>query len=398
MKIAIFWEQESWGGMDSHILTLLKYWKEDNDSVTLFSNENNPGLERIEKDLSLISNLSIVKHNSIFFNKGNNILLNKFKSILRPLFFLNSSYKYRKLLLGQQNFDVLLSENGGYPAAWGCLSIMLSAKMCGIRKRVLLVHHEATRPAFYQKYFENYIDHLMGKICTDVISVSLATRESLYRYRYFLTKNQPVRVVYNAVELGRFNPLAYSIVDKYNIKKNKTLVGIVGRVERYKGHEDLIFAHSLLSQELRNKIQLIFIGKGDIIEIDRLKRIQDSLKVGEEFVYTGYLGGNSRSIISQLDLLCVLTKDFEGFGLTIAEAMSCSVPVLATKVGAIPEFVSNDIASLVDPESPYQISDCLVEFLENEMVFKKKAKIAKKYILKFSPERMVNHFKYIFLN
>jgi glycosyltransferase involved in cell wall biosynthesis len=396
MKIAIFWEQESWGGVDTHILTLLKHW-ERSDELVLFSNNGNLGLERISHDLLKVPNLSIINYDSSFINKSKYSFFNKLKSLFRPLVFVKSVYKYRRLL-ERQNFDVLLSENGGYPAAWGCLAIMFSAKMCRISKRVLLVHHEATRPAFYQKYFENYIDNMIGKVGTDVVAVSLATRDSLYKYRYLLANSIPIRVVYNAIELTKFSPVLYNLRKEYNINKEKKLIGIVGRVERYKGHEDLIFAYSLLNQEAQNNVQLIFIGNGDKSEISRLIRIQSSLEIINPFIFTGYLKGESRAIIEQLDLLCVVTKDFEGFGLTIAEAMSCSVPVLATKVGAIPEFVSNDIASLVNPESPYQISDCLVEFLENEGIFKKKAKIAKKYIQKFSPERMVNHFKYIFLN
>jgi glycosyltransferase involved in cell wall biosynthesis len=396
MKIAIFWEQESWGGVDTHILTLLKHW-ERSDELVLFSNNGNLGLERISHDLLKVSNLSIIKYHSPFIKKSKYSFFNKLKSLFRPLVFVKSVYKYRRLL-ERQNFDVLLSENGGYPAAWGCLAIMFSAKMCRISKRVLLVHHEATRPAFYQKYFENYIDNMIGKVSTDVVAVSLATRDSLYKYRYLLANSIPIRVVYNAIELTKFSPALYNLRKEYNINREKKLIGIVGRVERYKGHEDLIFAYSLLNQEAQNNVQLIFIGNGDKSEISRLTRIQNSLEIINPFIFTGYLKGESRAIIEQLDLLCVVTKDFEGFGLTIAEAMSCSVPVLATKVGAIPEFVSNDIASLVNPESPYQISDCLVEFLENEGIFKKKAKIAKKYIQKFSPERMVNHFKYIFLN
>jgi mannosyltransferase len=97
-------------------------------------------------------------------------------------------------------------------------------------------------------------------------------------------------------------------------------------------------------------------------------------------------------------MLCVVTKDFEGFGLTIAEAMLCNVPVLTTKVGAIPEFVFDEIASIVNPESPHQIYNYLAEFTKDSKLFKKKADIASKYIQKFSPERMVNHLKYIFNN
>jgi glycosyltransferase involved in cell wall biosynthesis len=394
MKTAIFWEQESWGGVDTHLLTLLKYWEKNEDELVLFSNINNLGLERIHNDLLKLPNLSIVKYHSIFFNKSKYSFFNKLKSLLRPLVFVMSVYKYKKLL-ESHHFDAILSENGGYPGSWGCLAIIFSAKMCRITKRVLLIHHEATRPAYYQKYFENFIDNMIGSISTDVIAVSLATRDSLYKHRYLLTNKAPIRVIYNGVDFSDFSSAKYNLKVEHNIEDKKKLIGVVGRVERYKGHEDIIFANSLLNHTEQDNIQLIFIGKGDQSEINRLNRLQNSLEIKKPFIHTGYLNDESRAIIEQLDVLCVLTKDFEGFGLTIAEAMSCGIPVLATKVGAVTEFVSNDFATLIDPESPHQISDFLVNFLENEELYRKKAQIAQKHIQKFSPERMVNHFKAI---
>ena len=81
MKTAIFWEQESWGGVDTHLLTLLKYWKNNEDELVLFSNIDNQGLKRIDKDLMKLQNLSIVKYHSLFFNKSNYAFVNKFISV-----------------------------------------------------------------------------------------------------------------------------------------------------------------------------------------------------------------------------------------------------------------------------------------------------------------------------
>jgi glycosyltransferase involved in cell wall biosynthesis len=392
MKTAIFWEQESWGGVDTHLLTLLKYWKNNEDELVLFSNIDNQGLKRIDKDLMKLQNLSIVKYHSLFFNKSNYAFVNKFKSLLRPIFFLRSVYKYKKLL-EDYDFDAILSENGGYPGSWGCLAVIFSAKMCGIKKRVLLIHHEANSPAFYQKHFENFIDKKIGRVCTDVIAVSEATKNSLYKRKFLFSSRIPIKVIYNGVDFSNYSSAKYNLRVKHKINNQKKLIGIVGRVEKYKGHEDIIYANSFLKQIQQDNIQLIFIGKGEKPEINRLKSLQKSIDTLKPFIFTGYIDDESRAIIDQLSVLCVLTKDFEGFGLTIAEAMACGIPVLATKVGAITEFVSNDVASLIEPESPRQISDFLIDFLKNEELYAKKARKAQKHIQKFSPEKMVNQFR-----
>jgi len=88
----------------------------------------------------------------------------------------------------------------------------------------------------------------------------------------------------------------------------------------------------------------------------------------------------------------MLTKDFEGFGLTIAEAMFARTPVIATAVGAVPEFVNDGIASLVHPESPADICEVLVDFLVDSNKFLDRADKAEKHIQKFSGENMSRQY------
>jgi glycosyltransferase involved in cell wall biosynthesis len=91
-------------------------------------------------------------------------------------------------------------------------------------------------------------------------------------------------------------------------------------------------------------------------------------------------------------MLAVMTKDFEGFGLTLAEAMSVGTPVMATSVGAIPEFVNQDVGFLISPESPYEVCRVLKKLIEDRSLFQKKAELAKEHIKQFSSDRLGKHF------
>ena len=51
----------------------------------------------------------------------------------------------------------------------------------------------------------------------------------------------------------------------------------------------------------------------------------------------------STIILKKIDLLISLTKDFEGFGLSLAEALSVKTPVLSTRVGGVTEFLNKKI-------------------------------------------------------
>ena len=57
------------------------------------------------------------------------------------------------------------------------------------------------------------------------------------------------------------------------------------------------------------------------------------LRIKNNFYFTGFINKDSREIISNYDLLISPTREFEGFGLSIAESLFVQVPVISTKVG-----------------------------------------------------------------
>jgi len=409
MRIAVYWESELWGGSDSHLLTLLKNWPDQNDRFTILYNRNNQGHERISEDLQNLKYVKSVAFSPVFdivakHNFINNFVA-KFRKILnymaKPYFFWKMVRKCRKLLVEHGPFDGVLADNGGYPAAWGALAAIIAAKQINLPKRLLLIHHAATKPGIYTwEIFEHFVDRMICRSATDLVAVSQATRQTLIDYRWFNTTINPIRVIYNGIDLQDSGKLG-SAPESMNLRQvfslgDSIIVGIVGRIERVKGHEDLIAGFALLSKEYQQKMKLLIIGSGDSGEIERLKKLANYLKVQNFLLFTGYLPGSSQTIIVQLNLLVVMAKDFEGFGLSIGEAMSVGTPVLATRVGAIPEIMNERVGSLVCPESPYEICDALVTFVENREISKQKAVLAKQHIRKFSAERMAKQFHMLF--
>ena len=61
-----------------------------------------------------------------------------------------------------------------------------------------------------------------------------------------------------------------------------------------------------------------------------------------------------------------MTKDYEGFGLSIAEAMSSNVPVIATNVGAVSEFCNNENSTLIKPNSAKDLTKSLNDFIKKK--------------------------------
>ena len=390
MKIAIHFISYELGGVDNIILNTINYWPCNDDQFIILYNDNNQGAIRIKE--------SIVNENVNFIaiKENKNNWLTKFVNIfLFPGWFYSLQRKVSKVLRKIKNVDLIMVHNGTYPGENESLAAMWAAKKLKINKRILVVHHGAVHGRIMKNPFEKYINYAIQNIwATDIVCVSRATRQTMIDYRNFDPYLNPIRVIHNGVELNENidSKQPFSFREKYNINSEAILVGIVGRVERYKGHEDLILALDELPVSLKKNYHVIIIGVGSDAEISRLNKLAKYVGVEKQIHFTGFLEGKITTWMNQLDLVTMLTKDFEGFGLTIIEAMAVGVPVIATSVGAVPEFVNSTNGWLVPPESPESFADILVQFNNSQEKFIEKAKNAKKDINKFDTKIMASRY------
>lgn len=397
MRIAIWWEQDSWGGVDTHLLTLLQNWPDANDRFVIFSNAGNQGVARVARALNKLPAVTLVS-----FPEGANTGLSVLTRVIRhfslPLRFWLMKRRAQDVFSRNGIFDALLVDNGGYPGAWGSLAAVWAGAAAGIRTRMLLVHHCAIARAALRYNVESLIDVGVQRWATDLVAVSRATRETLIEQRGFFTVRNPIRVIHNGVDLAPANEeAAPDLRARLGIAGDAFVVGMVGRLERYKGQEDLVLALGELPVAVLAKVVVVFVGSGETAEQQRLEAMAQKTGVASRVRFAGYVEGGAGALMRQFDLLAMLTKDFEGFGLTIAEAMSAGTPVMATRVGAVPEFVSTDIATLVQPEAPDEIAEALVEIMSNREETQRRAARARLHISKYSGQAMARKFHRLLL-
>lgn len=389
MRIAVWWEQESWGGVDTHLATLLAVWPAA-DRFTIFHNAANPGVKRIaavlaERRVELVATPE-------WRRKDRSLVRRLFDYVFLPLHFWRWIRLAKSLLAEHGPFDAMIADNGSYPGAWTSLAALGAAKQLGIAKRMLLVHHAAAPYSAGRAWFERAVDRAVQNWATDLVAVSRATRETLVRLRAFDTERNPIRVIHNGIRLPAEPPTRAGLRQSWGLKEGEIALGMMGRIERYKGHEDVLLAVSELPEELRARIRLIIVGEGAADEKSRLRYMAERLDLAGQIVFTGYIDAPSPSIVSEFDLLILATKDFEGFGLSAAEAMAVGTPVLATTVGGTTEFMSAETALLVPPESPSDIARALEMHLRDPEAVRGRVHAARGAIANFSDVAMAARF------
>ena len=208
--------------------------------------------------------------------------------------------------------DALTASNGGIPRCLDALALWGASRL-GIAKRMLLVHHAASAFGIGRQTFERLLDRAVQRWATDLVTVSRATRETLIRIRHFDTERNPIRVIHNGIAATSAPAAASDLRGRWQVAPGEFLVGMIGRIERYKGHEDVLLALAELPDTLRGRIRLVIVGTGHAAELERLRSLSERLGVADRVVFAGFVDTESRAIVQQFDLLVMATKDFEGF-------------------------------------------------------------------------------------
>jgi len=148
-------------------------------------------------------------------------------------------------------------------------------------------------------------------------------------------------------------------------KRENNVILFVGRITRRKGLHVLLRSLSYL----KTPVQLIIIG--GVSDEKYFKEIQgliSSLKESQHFIT--YLGSASTHELihwyqSGTIFICPSLK--EEFGIVNIEAMACQMPVIATRVGNIPDIIDHmQNGILVSPGDPIELADAINYLLENE--------------------------------
>jgi len=392
-NIGILWEGKELGGVDTYLYNLINAKAFEGIKIVIFANKNNLGAKRLSQKLSnhkttfvYFSSLNSFTPKNIFFK----ILIILFK----PIFFLISIPQFY-LILKNYRFEVFMGQCGGYGDFRSEMASMFIAKILKFPVRTLVIHHACGKPIFWNTFL-NITNNLLSKITTSVVSVSKATRDSVFYKSNLLDRSSDLKdlVIYNGVPVNQRISDTTSIKNFfYKDSSEVLLLGMLSRVEAYKGQADLIEGFSKLSENIKKKLKVYIIGGGKKIEMEKIKKLITEKNLENYFVITGYINCDSILILSKLDLLISLTKTFEGFGLSITEAMSIGTPVLATKVGAVTEYLNKENSTLIEASNIDQVSNALYDFAINKEEWNRRAEIGKSTIMKnFTSEIMAENY------
>jgi len=168
-----------------------------------------------------------------------------------------------------------------------------------------------------------------------------------------------VTLIYHGIEIG--GPIDGGSQSGSEMKNGNPVVGTVGRLEPQKAIDDFLKAARIVKEHIP-QVSFIIVGDGPLKK--ELERLSITLGIEGNVVFTGWQE-NVAKYIAGMDIFC-LTSRWEGFGIILLEAMAMKMPIVATRVGGVPEIVEEGKGGiLVPPGKPEELANGLCLLLSD---------------------------------
>lgn len=273
----------------------------------------------------------------------------------------------------------------------------LAARLANVPVVVHTVHgfsfHDEEAP-WRQRLFKQ-AERAASRWCDRLIFISQPLVDWARREK--IGTSDKIVKIYSGIELDRFKPVAdetaRELRKRWGLDEQDAVVGIVSKLWEGKGHEVLLKAFRGI-REMRNRAKLVIVGEGYLAE--RLRALVDEFHLNGAVVFTGFQDDVAPTIAA-FDV-AVLPSLFEGMGRVVLEAMAMSKPVVASRVGGIPDLVEHGVTGfLVSPGNVDELERHIAAILDNPLLGREMGLQGRKKISnRFSAAAMVDSIERVY--
>ncbi len=345
-KILYVITKSNWGGAQKYVFDLATSLNKDLFEPTVLLGGNGELKNRLEEARIRVISLS---------DLGRDIHILKDISVLKKLI---SIFKKEK----PEIIHINSSKIGGLGG--------LAGRIAHVPKILFTCHAWAFNEdrSFYQKIIIRKLHWITILLCHKTITVSETLKRQMEWMPFTRSKLQ---TLYTGVQ----KPIYYSHIGARDLIRETTpaipsqskdiWIGTVAELHKNKGHDTLIDTLVILknNQSLSPLLRFVFIGEGE--ERKHLEERISKENLSSQVFLTGNIPYASR-FLKAFDLF-VLPSNTEALGYVLLEAGFAQLPVLATKVGGIPEIIEDmKTGILVHPKNPKELAKALTYLIDSK--------------------------------
>jgi len=242
--------------------------------------------------------------------------------------------------------------------------------------------------------YVKYIDRLLAPFTDRAIAISQSVKDFCVNYQGF--KPEQVQVVHNPVpQCTRGTRSAEDLRrlrSEYRLEDDVPVAGAITRFYPVKGTHYLIEAFAQVVQALP-RARLLLVGDGpDRAALERQAR---ELGIAEQVTFAGF----ERDVEAHLQLcwVSVVPSIEEGLGLAAIESMAAGVPVVASRVGGLPEVVTDGVTGRLVPRGGVdETAQAILQILGDDDLRKTMGDACRADSRRFSMERYVERMELVY--
>lgn len=261
--------------------------------------------------------------------------------------------------------------------------VLPAAVMAGVRVRVHTVHSVAAKEV-------DKIHRAVSRFCygCGVVPVAISSRIKQTIMEDYGFSDEKVPVVMNGIDQRSIIPKHSYLIYKDNVRLLH-----IGRFSMEKNHDGLIDIFRLVQSQYSG-VRLILIGTGSL-ENDIKQKVQD-LGLSEYVSFEG-ITQDVTPYLNSADIF-VLPSLWEGMPIVLIEAMAAGLPIVASRVGGVPDMIDDVETGLLCSADAQVFAQNVLTLIESEELRKKLGSGAVRAAQRFSAQQMAKGYLHIYNN
>lgn len=211
----------------------------------------------------------------------------------------------------------------------------------------VVVHTEHGRERYATRLKTRLLGRTAGRFCDRFYCLTSDMAGEVRAAR--IVPDRKLRVIQNGIDLADFKAAAGAEADAgvrrgLSIPDGAPVIGTVGRLSEVKRQDVLLRAFARVRQTVPDA-HLLLVGDGPLLE--ELRRLADALDIADSVHFAGYQP-HSGPYLRTMDIFA-LTSRSEGMPQAVLEASVTGLPVVASRVGGLPEVIEEGVTGMMFP-------------------------------------------------
>jgi len=244
----------------------------------------------------------------------------------------------------------------------GYCSLTSKALQCLVVHDLGFLHYPEAYKKSHVRFLKKYTPKFLKKAKT-VVTVSQFSKKDILKH-YKINPGK-INIVHNGVK-SVFQPVSFdrkeAIKEKYTESKEYFIY--VGAVQPRKNLINLLKAFSVFKKRLQSNMKLVIAGRL-AWKNEQFLQLINTYKYRSDVVLTNYIADQELADVLGSAYALVYPSLFEGFGVPVAEAMKCEIPVLTSEKTSMEE-VAGDAALYFNPKDHADIADKMMLIYKDE--------------------------------